>query len=74
MLAAALSGAGIAALPRFRADPEPSLVRLNVGEPDLVRDVWLGVHADMRHMPRVRAVMDALLRQFNAMASAMQPG
>jgi DNA-binding transcriptional LysR family regulator len=74
MLAAALGGAGIAALPRFRADPEPGLVRLNAGEPDLVRDIWLGVHADMRHMPRVRAVMDALLRQFNAMASTMQPG
>ena len=74
MLAAAVSGAGIAALPRFRADPEPNLIRLNPDQPDLVRDIWLGVHGDMRHMPRVRAVMDALLNQFNAMAGVMRPG
>ena len=74
MLAAAVSGAGIAALPRFRADPEANLVRLNTDRPDLVRDIWLGVHGDMRHMPRVRAVMDALLNQFNAMAGVMRPG
>ena len=73
MLSAAASGAGIAALPRFRADQEPNLVYLNTGTPDLVRDVWLGVHTDMRHMPRVRAVMDAILAQFNAMASVMRP-
>lgn len=73
MLSAASSGAGIAALPRFRADAEPGLIRLNTTTPDLVRDIWLGVHADMRHMPRIRVVMDALLNQCNAMASAMQP-
>ena len=74
MLAAAVSGAGIAALPRFRADNRAGLVRLKTDTPDLVRDVWLGVHADMRHMPRIRAVMDAILAQFNAMASVMRPG
>lgn len=54
------SGAGIAALARYRADAEPGLVRLRRDLPDLVRDIWLGVHVDMRHMPRVRAVMDAV--------------
>ncbi len=73
MLAAAISGAGIAVLPRFRADSEPGLVQLHPESPDRVRDVWLGVHADMRHMPRIRAVMDAILAQFNAMASVMRP-
>lgn len=73
MQAAAVTGAGIAALPRFRGDTEAGLVRLNTDTPDLIRDIWLGVHADMRHMPRIRAVMDAILAQFNAMASVMRP-
>lgn len=59
---AAKSGAGIAALARYRADAEPGLVRLRTDIPDLVRDIWLGVHVDMRHMPRVRAVMDVVIK------------
>lgn len=73
MQAAAVTGAGIAALPRFRGDAEPGLIRLNTDIPDLTRDIWLGVHADMRHMPRIRAVMDAILAQFNAMANVIRP-
>lgn len=57
---AAKSGAGVAALARYRADAEPGLARLHTELPDLVRDIWLGVHRDMRHMPRVRAVIDAV--------------
>ncbi len=57
---AAKSGVGVAAIACFRAEQEPGLVRLRSDLPDLVRDVWLGVHVDMRHMPRVRAVIDAV--------------
>lgn len=59
---AAKSGAGIAALARYRADGEPGLIRLRSDLPDLVRDIWMGVHADMRHMPRIRAVMEAVTK------------
>jgi DNA-binding transcriptional LysR family regulator len=57
---AAKSGAGVAALARYRADAEADLVRVRPDIPDLTRDIWLGVHTDMRHMPRVRAVLEAV--------------
>lgn len=65
---AAKSGAGIATIACYRADAEPGLVRLRPEIPALTRDVWLGVHGDMRHMPRIRVVMDAIIT-----ALAQQP-
>jgi len=70
---AALSGAGIAALARYRADAERGLVRLRPNVPDLIRDIWLGVHVDMRHMPRVRAVMDAVIEALRVNAAILNP-
>lgn len=67
------SGAGIAALARFRADGEPGLVRLKTNVPALTRDIWMGVHSDMRHMPRVRAVMDAISAALHAQAGQLDP-
>lgn len=64
---------GGAALARYRADAEPGLVRLNGAEPDLVRDIWLGVHVDMRHMPRVRAVMEAVTAALQRNAAILVP-
>lgn len=58
---AAKSGAGIATIACYRADAEPGLVRIRPEIPALTRDVWLGVHGDMRHMPRIREVMDAII-------------
>lgn len=72
-LQSALAGAGVAALARYRADPEPGLVRLCHDRPGLVRDVWLGVHADMRHMPRMRAVMEAILTAMQASKTILDP-
>lgn len=71
---ATLSGAGIGALARYRADGEPGLVRLRTDMPDLVRDIWLGVHVDMRHMPRVRAVMDAVTAALRSKSAILNPG
>lgn len=70
---AAKSGAGIAALARYRGDAETGLVRLRTDMPDLVRDIWLGVHVDMRHMPRVRAVMDAVIKTLERQAPILVP-
>lgn len=67
------SGAGIGALARYRADAEPGLVRLCTNMPGLVRDIWLGVHVDMRHMPRVRAVMDAVTDALRSNAAILNP-
>ena len=70
---ATLSGAGIGVLARYRADAEPGLVRLRTGLPDLVRDIWLGVHVDMRYMPRVRAVMDAVSEALRINSAVLNP-
>lgn len=67
------SGAGVAALARYHADEEPGLVRLRADIPDLVRDIWLGVHVDTRHMPRVRAVIDAVGQTLREAASRLVP-
>lgn len=53
-------GMGIACLICYRAEGEPELVRVRPDLPLLRRDIWMGVHQDMRHTPRIRAVMDAI--------------
>lgn len=63
---AAKFGVGIAALARRWAVAEPDLVHL-MPETLMSRDVWLGVHSDMRHMPRIRAVVDAIVAAFVAL-------
>ncbi|MFT3765200.1 MAG: LysR family transcriptional regulator [Minicystis sp.] len=56
---AARSGAGIAVLPRYLGDPEPSLRRIPM--PDEPREpIWLTVHRDLKHTKRVRVVLDFL--------------
>jgi len=53
------SGAGIAVLPCFMGDADPSLVRIL---PDLTitRTFWLVTHQDTRDTPRIRALTDWL--------------
>jgi DNA-binding transcriptional LysR family regulator len=62
-LNACLLGLGIAVLPCFFADAEPTLRRLTprvVGD----RPVYLVVHKDLARVGRVRAVMDFLVETF----------
>ncbi len=57
--AAARSGAGIAILPCYLGDTDPALRRVPMpAEPS--RPIWLTVHRDLQHTPRVRAVLDFL--------------
>ena len=71
---ATLTGAGVGVLARYRADVEPGLVRLRTDLPALVRDIWMGVHVDMRHMPRVRAVMDCIADALKRAGPTLNPG
>jgi DNA-binding transcriptional LysR family regulator len=57
-LEAAKAGMGLAMLPCFMADSEPSLVRLPPGDPIADRDIWLLTHEDLRHTARVRRFLD----------------
>ena len=63
-LAAVRAGLGLGCLPCVLADPVPGLRRLTSPDPAPMREVWLGVHADLRHMPRIRAVIDVLDHAF----------
>jgi len=57
---AALGGLGVAAIPCFLGDAEPTLVRLT---PELIgeRDIFLVVHPDLARVARVRVVIDFLV-------------
>ena len=59
VLNAALTGAGIAVLPCYIGDAEPTLRRLPM--PDEPREgIWITVHRDLKHTRRVRALLDFL--------------
>ncbi len=73
--AAARDGLGIACLARYLGDGAEGLVRLPVppaGPPPL-RDLWLGVHGDMRHTPRIRAFTSALQEGLKLAAGRLNP-
>ena len=59
LLEAARAGAGIAVLPCYLGDPDPTLKRLPM--PDEPREpIWITVHRDLKHTRRVRVVLDFL--------------
>jgi DNA-binding transcriptional LysR family regulator len=69
LLQAALGGMGVAALPRGMGDGAmmqgaaqagPALVRLETPSAAPRLGIWIGLHEDTRHTPRIRVVADAL--------------
>ena len=70
--AAALAGLGIGCLARYLGDTVP-LVRLAPPVPPPARELWLAVHTDIRHMPRIRAVTEALAAGVKARAEVLAP-
>jgi DNA-binding transcriptional LysR family regulator len=58
------AGAGLAVLPCYLADPDTNLRRIAPLK-EVVAEQWLLVHRDLRALPRVRAVMDAIIRLFH---------
>lgn len=63
---AAVRGGGLAVLPRFRADLEPVLQALPTPIPVPPAEIWLAVHQDNRHVPRIRAVLDGIANAVHA--------
>jgi DNA-binding transcriptional LysR family regulator len=57
-------GSGLAVLPCYLADQDPKLRRVGGVLPEVSTEQWLLVHRDLRALPRVRAVMDALVELF----------
>ncbi len=56
LAAAVKAGVGVAVLPRFMAERDPGLVRLEGPEP-VNHELWLLVHGDLRRSPRVQVVI-----------------
>ena len=53
-----LHGMGIAVLPRPLGDAMAGLQRIDTTDEPPARDVWVGYHDDLRHMDRLRAMLD----------------
>ncbi|MBJ9593629.1 LysR family transcriptional regulator [Burkholderia seminalis] len=52
------AGMGMAVLPRPLGDATSALLRIETPEPPPSRDIWVGYHHDLRHMDRLRAMLD----------------
>jgi DNA-binding transcriptional LysR family regulator len=72
-LNACVAGFGLAALPRYLADGIPGLRLLPTRIAPPVREVWLGVHKDMRATPRIRAVLEAVTSGIRTQAGKLSP-
>jgi DNA-binding transcriptional LysR family regulator len=53
-----MRGMGVAVLPRPLGDAVTGLHRIDTPEPPPARDIWVGHHQDLRHMDRLRAMLD----------------
>ncbi len=54
-------GAGLAVLPRPLGDAIPGLVALDIGESPPGRDTHVGYHRDLRHLSRLRALLELVI-------------
>lgn len=61
---AVAAGIGQAVLPCFIADTHPGLTRQSGPAPVVTRELWLLIHPDAKHQPRVAAVAEWLATQF----------
>lgn len=53
-----LRGMGVAVLPRPFGDVISGLQRIETADEPPTRDIWVGYHHDLRHMDRLRAMLD----------------
>jgi DNA-binding transcriptional LysR family regulator len=72
-IAAVEAGEAMAVLPRIQGDRRPALKRLEPPLPGPVQSVKLGVHSDMRNSPRVRTLIEFLVRELKAQARELHP-
>jgi DNA-binding transcriptional LysR family regulator len=64
-MGAVRAGLGIGALPCYLADEVPELVRIWPNRPPEMQEIWLVMHADVRHGARVRAFCDFVVEVFS---------
>ncbi|WP_194955112.1 LysR family transcriptional regulator [Sphingopyxis solisilvae] len=68
LLAGVRSGMGLTILPGFIADREPDLIRCIPPRSDDTTGLWLLTHERLRHVPRVRLVLDFLAKELMKLA------
>jgi DNA-binding transcriptional LysR family regulator len=54
------AGLGLGFLPCFAGDRHPAFIRVAPPLPSLSSDLWLLTHPDLRHVPRIRILLDYL--------------
>ncbi|WP_257449343.1 LysR family transcriptional regulator [Archangium lipolyticum] len=72
-LAVVEAGEAFASLPRALVDRRPMLQRLETPRPGPVMPVRLGVHADLRETPRIRAFIDFAVRELELRSAELNP-
>lgn len=65
MACAAIEGWGLALLPRFHARQRAGLCEVETASGTPSRPLYLVMHADVRHAPRVRVVANAIISAFD---------
>ncbi|WP_432767958.1 MAG: LysR family transcriptional regulator [Sphingopyxis sp.] len=68
LLAGVRAGMGLSVLPAFLADREPDLIRCLPPMAEDITGLWLLTHERLRHVPRVRTVLDFLAAALTKMA------
>lgn len=68
LLAGVRSGMGLTILPAFLADREPDLIRCIPPRSEDTTGLWLLTHERLRHVPRVRLVLDFLASALTRLA------
>jgi DNA-binding transcriptional LysR family regulator len=72
-VAVAEAGEAMAVLPRVQGDRRPTLIRLEPPLPEPHQPVKLGVHADLRDVPRIRALIGFLVHELRIRAAELHP-
>lgn len=70
LLSAVRAGVGLAVLPSFFADQDPDLIQCIPARQDHEGGLWLLTHERLRHVPRIRAVLDFLALELAKIALA----
>ncbi len=68
ILSAVRAGGGLAVMPSFLADRDPELIQCGQPREDDRSGLWLLTHERLRHVPRIRIVLDFLAKELRRLA------
>lgn len=71
-VSAVREGLGIAMMPCFIADQDPSLIRVPDDRSEDAYELWMFTHQDLRHSSKVKAFMDAMVEAFQKLEPLLQ--